>query len=207
MAPFDDGLQGLTPSRRSLLALAAGGSTAAVLSTASATSAGEIGGKHLSVEIDRLIAIAMKAAPFAGLCIAIEKSGRILHRKAYGIADIENSVPVKTRSVFPIGSITKTMTGLCVMQLVEQGKIGLDSTAGYYCTDLPKPARDIKIRNLLDHTSGLVNYVNLPDFPWDSQGAFTRNDMLGWFASRPLEFEPGSRWSYTNSGLWMCSGW
>lgn len=182
--------------RRGFLALAAAG---AMTPTARAVAAPA----SVEPQIDAIVAKAMAAGPFPGVSVAIEQRGQVVYRKAFGFADLENRVPVRPETIFPIGSITKTMTGLAMTQLVVEGRVDLDAPASTYLPKLPAPARDIRVRHLLDHTSGLPNYTDIEGFPADSQKPFTREEMVGWFASRPLEFEPGTRWSYTNSGLYL----
>jgi CubicO group peptidase (beta-lactamase class C family) len=161
------------------------------------------GAAQTDTQIDQIVQTALKTGPFPGIAVAVEQKGRVIYEKGFGYADLENKIPVTKDTVFPIGSITKTMTGLAVQQLVADGKIDLDATAGTYLPDLKAPARDVKVRNLLDHTSGLVNYIEIPEFPGSSQRDFTRDEMVSWFAERPLQFAPGTRMSYTNSGLYL----
>ena len=153
--------------------------------------------------IDAIIANRMEAAPFPGLAIAIERKGELVYAKGFGKADLEQDVPVTVDTVFPIGSITKSFTGLALAQLAVDGKVSLDETAGHYLPDLPEPARSVKVRNLLDHTGGLVNYTDQPEFPYNAQKEFTREEMVGYFASKPLMFKPGTAWSYSNSGTYL----
>jgi CubicO group peptidase (beta-lactamase class C family) len=156
-----------------------------------------------SAQIDGLVHEALAAGRTPGASVAIERRGRVIYEKGFGYADIENKVPVTPESVFPIGSITKTMTGLAIQQLVAAGKVDLDAPVSRYLPKLPAPARDAKIRFLLDHTSGIVSYTDIPGFPHNSQAPMTRDDIVGWFAAKPLLFPSGTRWSYTNSGLYL----
>ena len=153
--------------------------------------------------IDAIIANRMEAAPFPGLAIAIERKGEVVYAKGFGKADLEQDVPVTVDTVFPIGSITKSFTGLALAQLVVDGKVSIEETAGHYLPDLPEPARSVKVRNLLNHTGGLVNYTDLPEFPYNARKEFTREEMVGYFASKPLMFKPGTAWSYSNSGTYL----
>ena len=153
--------------------------------------------------IDAIIANRMEAAPFPGLAIAIERKGELVYAKGFGKADLEQDVPVTVDTVFPIGSITKSFTGLALAQLAVDGKVSLDETAGHYLPDLPEPARSVKVRNLLDHTGGIVNYTDQPEFPYNARKEYTREEMLGYFASKPLMFKPGTAWSYSNSGTFL----
>lgn len=157
----------------------------------------------MEARVDAIIAERMQAAPFPGLAIAVEHKGKLVYAKGFGKADLEQDVPVTPETVFPIGSITKSFTGLALAQLVEQGKVSLDETAGHYLPDLPEPARSVKVRNLLNHTGGLVNYTDLPEFPYHERRSFTREQMVGYFASKPLMFTPGTQWSYSNSGTYL----
>lgn len=153
--------------------------------------------------LDAVIAAAMAGGGYPGIAVVVEQHGKLVYRKAFGEMDVENHVPASPTAVLPVGSITKTMTGLLVMQQVEAGKIDPSAKAGAYLPDLPAPARDIAVHHLLDHTSGLVNYMELPDFPWSEQRPISREEMVRWFAARPLLSPPGTRYSYTNSGLYL----
>ncbi|MES2495850.1 MAG: serine hydrolase domain-containing protein [Pseudomonadota bacterium] len=191
----------LSVSRRGILGMA--GTLALSASAASAASVLTAGETDMPATIEAIVGRAMKEGPFPGLVVAIEKGGRTIYRRAFGQADLENALPVTPDMVFPIGSVTKTMTGLSAMQLVAAGKIGLDDPASRWIDGLPPAVGEIRLRNLLDHTSGLVAYTDAPGFPRDSQRPFTRDEVVGWFKDLPLQFAPGSRWSYTNSGTYL----
>jgi CubicO group peptidase (beta-lactamase class C family) len=193
----------IRPSRRSVLTGLAGSALAATLAWPARAAMNPPSAGDRDAAIDALMAHAVEASPFPGAVLAIEQGGRILYRKAFGFLDLENRIPVTTETAFPIGSITKTMTGLLVNQLVAEGRIDLAAPTSHYLPDLAAPAAGVPVRNLLDHTSGLVNYIELPDFPWSAQRPFTREEMTGWFAARPLQFPTGTRYSYTNSGLYL----
>lgn len=185
-----------TVSRRGLFGL----SGALMLSSAMPAGAqGDPVGDTIADVVQR----AMEQGPFPGVVVAVQKGERTLYRRGFGHIDLENGVMATPEATFPIGSVTKTMTGLSIMQLVSQGKIGLDDPAGKYVDGLSAAVAAIRIRNLLDHTSGLVGYLDIPGFPRTSQDPITRQQVVGWFANRPLQFEPGTRWSYTNSGIYL----
>ena len=150
-----------------------------------------------------IVARAMAQGPFPGVVVAVQKGARTLYRRGFGQIDLENQVAATPDAIFPIGSVTKTMTGLSIMQLVAQGKVGLDDAAGNYIDNLPAPVAALRVRNLLDHTSGLVGYLGAPGFPRGSQDPITRDRVVASFATLPPQFAPGSRWSYTNSGIYL----
>lgn len=153
--------------------------------------------------LDRILAQATAERGKPGIAVAVQQGAKVIYSKGFGYADVEHRVPVTPETVFPIGSITKTMTGLAVTQLITEGKIDLDAPAGKYVPGLPSPVRDALVRHLLNHTSGIVNYTELPQFPRDSERSVTREEVLSWFSTKPLQFKPGSRYSYTNSGTFL----
>ncbi len=152
---------------------------------------------------DAIIETALKDGPFPGISIAIEQRGEVVYSKGFGFADLERKTPVTPAIRFPIGSITKSFTCLSMMQLVNKGAVDLNKTAGHYLPDLPAPSRGVKVRNLLNHTSGIPNYTDLPEFPMNKPVALTRAQMLAYFAAKPLQFTSGTRFSYTNSGTYL----
>ena len=156
-----------------------------------------------SDEADRVIEHALTQGPYPGIAALVERHGKAVYRQAFGYSDIEAQTPLKPETRLPIGSITKSFTGFAAMQLVAAGKIRLDDVIACHLPRLPSPARDARIRALLNHTSGIPNYTDLGDFQRGKPVGHSREDMLAFFASKPLEFEPGTRFSYSNSGLYL----
>ncbi len=152
---------------------------------------------------DTIVEAALKDGPFPGISVAIEQRGKVVYSKGFGFADLERHTPVTPAIRFPIGSITKSFTCLSTMQLVNKGAVDLDKTAGDYLPELPEPSRSVKVRNLLNHTSGIPNYTDLPEFPMDKPVGLTRAQMLTYFDAKPLQFTSGTRFSYTNSGTYL----
>lgn len=186
-------------SRRGLLGLTG----AAALAGAIPATAANGPAIDMSAAIDALIGDAMRKGGFPAMVVAVEKAGQVVYRRAFGLADVENGVAATPDHVFPIGSVTKTMTGLALMQLVAAGRLGLDDPVGRYVDGLPPPVAGLALRHLADHTSGLVGYLDVPGFPRDSQKPFTRAEVVAAFKDLPLQFTPGTRWSYTNSGIYL----
>lgn len=159
--------------------------------------------KAIEPQLDRILTQAAGDGGKPGIAVAVKRGTRVIYSKGFGYADVEHRVPVTPDTVFPIGSITKTMTGLAVAQLIAAGKIDLDAPAGKYVPGLPSPTRDALVRHLLNHTSGIVNYTELAEFPRGAERPVTRDEVLGWFSVKPLQFTPGSRYNYTNSGTFL----
>lgn len=119
---------------------------------------------------------------------------KIYWNGSYGYADIENLVPSSTKSVYRIASISKPITAVAIMQLVERGKINLDEDITKYVTYYPKKRWKVTVRNLLNHTAGIRNY--LPG-EFDSKAQFsTIREAVAVIAKDSLMFEPGTRYSY-----------
>ena len=117
------------------------------------------------------------------------------------MADLENSIPATAHSVYRIGSVTKQFTAAAVMQLVEQGRLTLDDSIGSYLAGLPSAWRSVRIRQLLNHTSGIPSYTDIGD-RWrrrwseemrpESLLAFTTADSMGEAADRVVALAKGA---------------
>ena len=138
---------------------------------------------------------------FSG-AILIARGGKIAFEKAYGLADREKHQNNTVDTKFRIGSMNKMFTATAVLQLVGTGKIDLDAPIGKYLTDYPNHdiATKVTIRHLLTHTGGTGD-IFTPEY--EKQRLETRElkDYVKLYGSRGLEFEPGSKWSYSNYGF------
>jgi CubicO group peptidase (beta-lactamase class C family) len=130
------------------------------------------------------------------------QKGKAIYKKAFGMADREWNVPNTVDTKFRIGSVTKQFTAACILQLAEQGKLSLDDKLSKYITDYPK-GDSISIHMLLNHTSGIVNYTNLAEFWPKAILPLSTDSMIALFKYKPLDFSPGSKWSYSNSGFFL----
>jgi D-alanyl-D-alanine carboxypeptidase len=134
-----------------------------------------------------------------GAAVLVRKGGKTLLRKAYGQADLELSVPLSADNVFRIGSVTKQFTAVAILQLVQRGKIALDDDLGKLLPGYPAPAKRITLEHLLTHTSGIPSYTSLPSHRKTMRLDTTPEEMIARFRDLPLEFDPGTRYSYSNS--------
>jgi len=135
-----------------------------------------------------------------GAALLIQKDGRPLVRKGYGTADIELAVPIEPDMVFRLGSMTKQFTAVAVLQLMEKGQLGLQDPITRFLPDYPTQGRTITVEHLLTHTSGIVSYTDLPEWQPLQRKDMTLEELIGLFKDKPMEFAPGEKWKYNNSG-------
>lgn len=145
-----------------------------------------------------------------GLSVAVAVHGRIVYADGAGNADLENAVPATPQTVWNIGSVSKVITAVAVMQLVERGKVSLDDPIQKYVPEFPvKPEGTITIRHLLTHTSGIRHYKR-GDFPGTPDNENTRPstwlDGLKIFADEPLQFPAGTRYLYSSYAVNLLQG-
>ena len=148
----------------------------------------------VSTRIDEYIRAEMQAQQIPGVSLAVIKDGQIVLVRGYGLANVEHQVPVKPETIFQSGSTGKQFTATAVMMLVEEGKLSLDDKLTKYFPDGPDAWRDISLRHLLTHTSGMTDYPQ--DF--DLRRDYTEDDLLQRIKKIPLAFQPGEKWSYSN---------
>ena len=140
-----------------------------------------------------------------GGVVLVRKGDAVLLRRAYGLADVEHQVAMKPESVFRLASATKQFTAVAILQLVETGKLTLDQPVGSVLTSLPAPAAGVSIRHLLTHTSGIKNISSIAESRAARRNEATADELIGFFKDLPLEFDPGSRFSYSNSNYIVLS--
>jgi CubicO group peptidase (beta-lactamase class C family) len=146
--------------------------------------------------VDDLIQAEMKRSNTPGISLAVVRDGRIVREQGYGLANVEHGVPVTAATVFQSGSIGKQFTAALVMLLVEEGKLKLDDPISRHLPKTPKAWKNITVRHLLTHTSG----VGDPGKKVDLRKDYTDEQMIAIAASVPLSFQPGERWEYSNTG-------
>jgi D-alanyl-D-alanine carboxypeptidase len=133
------------------------------------------------------------------VAIAVVRDEKLAYERAAGVANLAADVPATTRTRFRIGSITKMFTAVAVLQLAERGNLGLDDALLRYLPWAPHAA-EITIRQLLLHTSGLPNYLDRAFAGGSVATPAAPRTVLGTVAKQPLEFTPGTRYAYSNTG-------
>jgi CubicO group peptidase (beta-lactamase class C family) len=158
---------------------------------------------RVTAAIDSLAADALKGGQAAGLSIAVVSGRDTLVLKGYGKADLELDVPTPERAVYEIGSVTKQFTASAILQLHEQGKLSLDDELTRYLPSYPLKGHRVTLRRLLDHTSGIPGYTELPEFEAISVRSLPRDSLVAIFAAKPFAFVPGEAEVYSNSGYFL----
>lgn len=159
--------------------------------------------KQLVAKVDEYMNAAVKFEKFSG-SILIVRSGVPVVTRSYGMANRELKVPNTPKTVFQLGSVSKQFTAMAIMQLKERGKLNLNDSICKYLDDCPATWQGITIHHLLTHTSGIKGFSTLPD--WDeriSVLSYTRKGFVKEFRDLPLEFAPGEKYEYSNSGYYL----
>lgn len=147
-----------------------------------------------AADIDKIFSWTSSASP--GCVCAVSQHGKIVVNKAYGSADLERDVPLKTNSVFDAGSLTKQFVAAAALTLVEDKRISLSDDIRKYIPELPDYGKKITIDHLLTHTSGIRDWTGIKPL------SATNDDVLKIIIrQRNLNFNPGEEWSYSNSGF------
>ena len=121
----------------------------------------------------------------------------MIKAKGYGLANVELNVAATPETIYQSGSVGKLFTAMAVMMLVEEGKLSLEDKIGKYIDSAPETWKEITIRHLLNHTSGIKNYSPLDlNYRLD----YSDEELIKKAASFPLDFAPGEKWSYSNTG-------
>jgi D-alanyl-D-alanine carboxypeptidase len=158
------------------------------------------------VDRGRLDAMAASFYPAGdpGAAVLLARGDEILLREGYGMASLELGVEIEPEMVFRIGSISKQFTAVAVLMLAERGKLRLDQTISEILPDYPKEQGSrVRIDHLLSHSSGIPGYTENPEFWKNACKDLTAAEMLAFFASQPLQFAPGERFAYSNSGYYL----
>ena len=152
-------------------------------------------------KLDKLIGTYAEYGQINGSVLVADK-GVVIYKKGFGLANMEWNIPNQPDTKHRLGSITKQFTAMLIMQLVEQGKLKLDIPISTYLPDYPKNNGDvITIHHLLTHTSGTPNYTSFPNFFREhGRDPYQPEELVSYFADSTLQFKPGERYSYSNSG-------
>jgi CubicO group peptidase (beta-lactamase class C family) len=132
--------------------------------------------------------------------VLVARGGTVLLDKGYGFANLEWDIPNSPTTKFRLGSVTKQFTAASILLLEERGKLKVDDPVKNYLPDAPAAWDKVTIFNLLTHTSGIPSFTGFPDYASTEAIPTTPEKLVARFRDKPLEFQPGEKWNYSNSG-------
>jgi CubicO group peptidase (beta-lactamase class C family) len=132
--------------------------------------------------------------------VLVARGDKVLFSKGYGFANLEWDIPNTPDTKFRIGSLSKQFTAVLILKLEEQGKLSVSDPVKKYFANAPAAWDKITLFHLLTHTSGLPDFTNLPDYPNLQTLPTTATQIMARFLDKPLEFQPGEKFKYCNSG-------
>lgn len=135
-----------------------------------------------------------------GAAMVVTKGGEEIYAKGFGMANLELEVPMTSDMIFRLGSITKQFTAVSILILEERGKLNVKDDIRQHLPDYPTHGKVITIEHLLTHTSGIPSFTSFPNIMEIEQTKLTTSEILDLFKDKPLEFDPGERYRYSNSG-------
>ena len=148
--------------------------------------------------VDEFIRLQMSERHIPGVALSVVQNGKTVKQQGYGVASVEFNVAVTPNSVFEIGSVSKQITAAAILLLVEEGKVRLDDPISVSIPESPFAWKDVTVRHLLTHTSGIRNYSEVTGFELTKR--MNRQAFVRELSQYPLDFQPGEKWSYSNSG-------
>ncbi|GGZ95368.1 serine hydrolase domain-containing protein [Algibacter mikhailovii] len=140
-----------------------------------------------------------------GCALGIIKEGKLIYARGYGMANMEYDIPNSASSVFRIGSTSKQFTAACIVLLTEQRKLNLEDKLNSFFPDFPEYAKNITIQNLLNHTSGIRDYLTISYLKgYGDDEYYEDDDIMNWLINQSeLNFNSGDEFLYSNSGYWL----
>ncbi len=159
--------------------------------------------QSLEEKIDAKIRELITSRRVPGAAFAWVKDGKIVFEKGFGFADLKSKKKVTPNTVFKLASLTKQFTAAIILQLMDEGKLKLDDPISLYVPKTPETWNRITIRQLLNHTSGIKNYTEMDRFGKLTNTPTDEAGFLQLVGGEPLDFEPGTRFHYSNSGYFL----
>lgn len=155
-------------------------------------------------QIDKLISAYQEYGKFNG-SVLVSDQGQVIYKKGFGMANMEWDIPNQPNTKHRLGSISKQFTAMLILQLAAEGKLDLQIPITTYLSDYPKANGDIiTTHHLLTHTSGIPNYTSFPRFMQEeSRNPYKPEDFVKKFSEKALEFTPGEKFNYSNSGYFL----
>ncbi|HEY6369991.1 MAG TPA: serine hydrolase [Candidatus Sulfotelmatobacter sp.] len=149
--------------------------------------------------MEQVVRSYVDAKQFMG-SVLVARDGKIILDRGYGSANLEWDVPNSPASKLRLGSLTKQFTAACILLLEERGKLKVEDPVKKYMPDAPAAWDKVTIFHLLTHTSGIPSFTGFPEYASTEAIATTPEKLVARFRGKPLEFQPGEKWNYSNSG-------
>jgi CubicO group peptidase (beta-lactamase class C family) len=154
-------------------------------------------------EVDAFVLERMRKEKIPGLSLAIVRDGKVAKARGYGLANVEHQVPATETTVYQWASITKTFTGAAIQMMAVEGKLNVDDRLAQYYEKSPAAWQSVTLRHLLTHTSGIKSYTSLPGFHRNLRKDYNGEELISLVRDLPLEFSPGEKHSYSNTGYYL----
>jgi len=158
--------------------------------------------QDLNPKFDEYMSALSNQKRFIG-SVLVARDGKVVFRKGYGMANVELDVPNEPETRFRLGSITKQFTAAAILLLQERGKLNVTDPICKYFDPCPSAWSEITIHHLLSHTGGVPNFTSFPDYMPKMMLPVTTTEMIARFKDKPLDFKPGEKWNYSNSGYYL----
>ncbi len=155
--------------------------------------------QSLSKRIDQIVLTEIKDKTGPGGVFMVAKDGKVIYQNSFGKANLELNIDLDTGYIFQIGSMTKQFTAIAILILEEQGKLSIKDPVSKYIPDFPN-GNDITIHHLLTHTSGIKDFTKMKSIKDIAQKEMTPKMMVDFFKDEPVDFKPGEKFEYNNSG-------
>src|SRR5215469_8796616 len=155
--------------------------------------------QNVDSRMDQVVQSYVSNKQFMG-SVLVARGDQVLLSKGYGSANLEWQIPNTPSTKFRLGSVTKQFTAASILLLEERGKLKVEDPVKKYLPDAPAAWDKITIFHVLTHTAGIPNFTSFPDYKSSEPFSTTSEKLVARFRDKPLDFEPGERWSYSNSG-------
>lgn len=158
--------------------------------------------QDLTPKFNEYLDALVKQARFTGAAL-VARDGKVIFSKGCGLANVEFDVPNTPQTKFRLGSVTKQFTATAILLLQERGKLSVQDPICKYVEGCPPAWSEVTIHHLLSHTGGIPNFTSFPDYLPKMMMPVTTQEMIARFKDKPLDFKPGEKWSYSNSGYFL----
>ncbi len=155
--------------------------------------------QNIDSRMDQIVRSYVSGRQFMG-SVLVARGDQVLLSKGYGSADLEWNIPDTPSTKFRLGSVTKQFTAASILLLEERGKLKVEDPVKKYVPDAPAAWDKMTVFHVLTHTAGIPNFTSFPEYPKLEPFAITPEKLVALFRDKPLDFEPGEKWNYSNSG-------